>query len=226
MGKSLRSKEYDRITQQIRRAERRGYRFDEDFKQSLKNMTYEELKQIHVDNVYNSGWAADPDTGEVIPGDKAREMEKEWRREEARERAQKKYSTKNNDDDGGQMQDALPDMADAMLAGWDAMWEGLKQGRAVGGRFIIERTGDLVEKYGSEAVARAIYEAEQEGLVNVAVQGYDENEAMQLMYGIQNLLWEMTGASEDEIREEQEEIANMYDFDGDDVRFYDGEYDL
>lgn len=212
MAKSLRSKEYDRITQQIRRAERRGYVYDEDYKKSLKNMTYEELKSQRVKDVYASGYVVEQATGEIIQGDIAREIEKD----EQRERAKRRYRETNREK-------VEPEFAEAMVAGWFGMWEGLNQNRAVGARFILERSQSLVDTYGYEAFAQVIHDMEEEGLIIVSAIGYDKEKAAAVMAGVQNRLWQLTNATQEEIKTEQENISDFNDDDDSDLRFYDGD---
>lgn len=217
MAKSLRSKEYDRITQQIRRAERRGYIFDVDYKKSLKQMSYEELKSQRVKDVYGSGYVVDQSTGEIIQGDIAREIEKDIQREKAKSRYVDKDSSR-----------VLPEYREAFVYGWLASFEGLNQNRAVGARFVIDRVHQMIDTYGIDTVAEALAEFEENNLISIASVGYDKEKAAAVMAGLQNILWEKTHATNDEIKAEQEQITGFNDDIStafDDYRFYDGEED-
>lgn len=208
MAKSLRSKEYDRITQQIRRAERRGYEFTDEFKQSLKSKTYEELHDIKVKDVYGSGMRYNPDTKQYQSGEIAREEEIE------QQKAKRKRQYQS---------DEIPDLEQAALDEWYMTWGQYPDGKASGASFIISRTEALERKYGIGAVARAITKFMADNYVNLNKCAYEIQEATSLMNGIQNVLWEMTGATEDEIKQEQEEIANMTDnVPTEQLRFYSG----
>ena len=76
-----------RIRQFISRAEKRGYRFDSEFKEQLTGLSTQKLKNLTPKKLYEKSQAISEETGKVITGT-------ERRKEERKEVAQKAQETR------------------------------------------------------------------------------------------------------------------------------------
>lgn len=203
MAKSLRSKEYDRIIQQIRRLRKQGYTFDEDIR--LKKMSYDELRQVTTENINKHAYKTNPATKNLETYDEIQERE-------GKKRA-KQQSYESNE---------IPELTEQYYRGWLDFWNGYNLTKARGAVFILSRTEQLVSQVGVEKFVEVLQQCEQDGMLLTKTTAYDIQAATSLMNGIQNMLWNDTNATSDEIKKEQEEITRMNDQDDGEYRFYGG----
>ena len=93
------SQQLKRIRQFISRAEKRGYRFDTEFKEQLTGLSTQKLKNLTPKKLYEKSQAISEETGKVITGTERRKEERkevarkaqETRRKHKAEREQREY---------------------------------------------------------------------------------------------------------------------------------------
>ena len=91
--------QFKRIRQFISRAEKRGYRFDTEFKEQLTGLSTQKLKNLTPKKLYEKSQAISEETGKVITGTERRKEERkevaqkaqETRRRHKAEREQREY---------------------------------------------------------------------------------------------------------------------------------------
>ena len=111
---SAKTRNLRRIRQQIRRMEKRGYVFDDEFKNSLKDRSARSLAQIKTEGLYKRSKIKVPDleTGEVkvVAGTKGRAFE---RSQAARKSAETRRRQREYEE--------IPDISDEVIENLDAL---------------------------------------------------------------------------------------------------------
>lgn len=91
--RSTRQKHLDRLYRQISRMEKRGYRFAEGFKESLKEKSTQSLSHLKAEWLYKQAeYAFDPETGEIMPVQERRKQENVERAKKSAETKRKKQA--------------------------------------------------------------------------------------------------------------------------------------
>lgn len=164
-------KERKRIQQFIRRAEKRGYVFEENVLPSIpKNITkssVNRLQKLTADVLYQKASKIDYETGELLTGVKGREVE---RSNAAKKAAQTRKSMRQNIKIPSLGRDVkakpsdykkFPSESDILINNWYAELEGLQNAPYY--RALKSWMDRAVEQFGTEAVAQMLKEAYAHG---------------------------------------------------------------
>lgn len=73
---SAQKKELQRVKRFIRRAEKRGYEFEEEFKSGLSKMSWQKLRSYKPEKLYKQATFTETETGEVLTGLEGRQFER------------------------------------------------------------------------------------------------------------------------------------------------------
>lgn len=90
----IRERHLSRIRKQISRMEKRGYVFSDDFYESIKQKSNRALAQIKAKYLYKHARYVDVETGEILPSETGRQIEKRAAVEKAKETIRKKKEKK------------------------------------------------------------------------------------------------------------------------------------
>lgn len=95
--KSISQRRRENLIRQVDRMIRRGYRFDENIKETIKGFSPQKLVHFKSEDLYKAAWSYDYDSGERISGLRKREEERsEAARKGARTRRKRRDETKED----------------------------------------------------------------------------------------------------------------------------------
>lgn len=234
-------KELRRIKQFIRRAEKRGYRFEEDIipkqPKRITQASVRNLQKRNADYLYKKATAISEDTGKIISGEQKRKEENKKRSQraaETRERRRKAQEWKRQID--RQMEDTseypMPDVEPAPTPEPDyatlqkLFTEGnivyqriesliddtIKTGAGWGGRYLRELFADQIKQYGFNSVMMSIGQAPEEILMYAEIV-IEESDKGIVRQAIANIKHLIEGSlpTDEELRN-LEDIIGMDDF--------------
>lgn len=116
------NREYKRVMDQIRRMEKRGYRFSDEYLEYLKSLKAKRkssaLKKIKAEQLYKKAEYAHPVTGEALPGSVGRKMERHERSLKAAETVRRRRAAKERVAEG---QGFYPNESDLILGNLENM---------------------------------------------------------------------------------------------------------
>ena len=160
-------KQVKRLKQAIRRAEKRGYIVPDNIipkqPKRITSKSIERLKKITAKDIYKKSEKLDFETGELIPGEKARKLERsESAKKAARTRKEKRYNKQK-----GESEYYVPDY-ETFPSGADIV---ISNFRAEASRFpevaqpiVNQWLNRLLNDYSKEDVAEMLENAAEQGL--------------------------------------------------------------
>lgn len=160
-------KQVKRLKQAIRRAEKRGYVIPDDIiPQRSKRVTrkaVERLKSITTNDIYAKSEKIDFDTGELIPGEVARKLERsESAKKAARTRREKRYNAEKGESEYYEPQyETFPSAADIVISNFRAEASRFPE---VAQPIINQWLNRLLNDYSKEDVAEMLENAASQGL--------------------------------------------------------------
>lgn len=92
--KSISQKRRENLLRQVKRMERRGYKFDANIRETIKGFSPQKLVHFKSEDLYKMAWAYDYDAGDKISGLRKREQE---RSEAARKGARTRRKRRDED---------------------------------------------------------------------------------------------------------------------------------
>lgn len=164
--RSIRQKHLDRLYRQISRMEKRGYRFSEGFKESLKERSTQSLSHLKAEWLYKQvEYAVDPETGEIFTVQERRKQENIERAKKGAETKRKKQWKEWNE----VVLNNLFEMIDAFNTEpvkYVVDGRGKKRYRRPQAIYeeeyqkskLLDALYAQIEKYGQNAVAQAVYD--------------------------------------------------------------------
>lgn len=160
------SKQVKRLKQAIARAEKRGYFFPGDIihdiipdkPKRITRKTVERLKKIKTEELYAKAEKLDIETGELIPGETARKIERsEAAKKGARTRREKRYNAENGESE----YESFPSAADIVISNFRA---DVTRFPEVAHSIVIKWLDRLLRDYSKEDVAEMLENAAAQGL--------------------------------------------------------------
>lgn len=161
------SKQVKRLKQAIRRAEKRGYIIPDDIipekPKRVTRKTVERLKKIKTEELYAKAEKLDIETGELIPGETARKLERsEAAKKGARTRREKRYNAENGESEYyGPQYESFPPAADIVISNFRAE---LTRFSEVAQPIVYKWLNRLLRDYSKEDVAEMLENAAAQGL--------------------------------------------------------------
>lgn len=158
------AKELNRIKQAVRRAEKRGYMFEDNVvPQTPKRITkksIQALKEITPNKLYAKALYLDTSTGEVLSGQEGRKLERQKSSEKAKEtRARKKESSSPT---SPSYEDYFPSFSHMVISNYKAH---IRQFNEVAYTKLSEWLERLISTYGEDDVAIMLNEGAENGLI-------------------------------------------------------------
>lgn len=162
-------KQIKRLNQAIRRAEKRGYLVPENIipakPKRITKKAVEKLKKITPNDIYKKSDKVDIETGELIPGEIARRIERsESAKKAARTRAKKRNPTNYEPNipyvQGGTYEE-FPNEADIIISNFRAE---LTRFPEVAQPIVNNWLNRVIRDYGKEEVAKMLEEASANGI--------------------------------------------------------------
>ena len=161
-----------RIRQFISRAEKRGYRFDTEFKEQLTELSTQKLKNLTPKKLYEKSQAISEETGKVITGTERRKEERkevaqkaqETRRRHKAEREQREYydyAERNYSEYETSYEDTILTNIESLIRQYEDSDIAVRQ---YGSSLLQQLLDEEITNYGRKAVALACENAPAEAI--------------------------------------------------------------
>ena len=166
------SQQLKRIRRFISRAEKRGYRFDTEFKNQLTELSTQKLKNLTPKKLYEKSQAISEETGKVITGTERRKEERkevarkaqETRRKHKAEREQREYyeySERYYSEYETSYEDTILTNIESLIRQYEDSDIGVRQ---YGSSLLQQLLDEEITNYGRKAVALACENAPSEAI--------------------------------------------------------------
>ena len=166
------SQQLKRIRRFISRAEKRGYRFDSEFKNQLTELSTQKLKNLTPKKLYEKSQAISEETGKVIAGTERRKEERkeaarkaqETRRRHKAEREQREYydyAERDYSEYETSYEDTILTNIESLIRQYEDSDIGVRQ---YGSSLLQQLLDEEITNYGRRAVALACENAPTEAI--------------------------------------------------------------
>lgn len=164
--KSQYQKEYGRLQRAVKRAEKRGYFFEENtLPPKVKKPTrksLERLRKVPTSSIYDKARVVIEETGEIITGTEARRLERQLAAQKAAETRREKKATPAESRKRKQVEEKLPSMEDIIIRNFIAQVRHYPKSAAP---VILPWLDRLISEKGRTAVATMIESARASGIL-------------------------------------------------------------
>lgn len=163
--KSQYQKEYERLQRAVKRAEKRGYFFEENpLPTKVKKPTrksLERLRKVPTSSIYDKAKVVIEETGEILTGTEARKLERQLAAQRAAETRREKR-TPSTSRKRKQVEEKLPSMEDIIIRNFIAQVQHYPKSAAP---VILPWLERLISEKGRTAVATMIESARASGIL-------------------------------------------------------------
>ena len=187
-----------RIRQFISRAEKRGYRFDSEFKNQLTELSTQKLKNLTPKKLYEKSQAISEETGKVITGTERRKEERkevarkaqETRRRHKAEREQREYydyAERDYSEYETSYEDTILTNIESLIRQYEDSDIAVRQ---YGSSLLQQLLDEEIANYGRKAVALACENAPTEAIraSQIAIYSSDQSQKDMNIQELRNII--------------------------------------